>query len=745
MTSHSRMSRPFFGRENELQQLRVAFEAAAGRQENNQAGPQMVAILAESGHGKSRLVQQLYLQLTTDPHWDPDEWNYWPDAFGDVGSQLNVNPSFEGHTPQGPPKFLWLGVRWQPTDQRNLDARSALPDLRSQVGVHLDLLERHQPLFQQALNRATTTLRKESLGEAAEAAFDAVLEELPLGGYLLRSARAVSNLATRSSAAHDVREEHSNSLSEELMDCFRSVLSGRGSTPLVLWLDDAQWADQETRDWLGVLWTQAQRQGWPLLVILTHWEREWMEERGASASQGWTRFEGEADVATISLARASDPNLTNLAAAELPGLTPSQLSSLVQKAGGNYLSMVENLSDLRQELMHFVGDDPRGPLSLEGEAFVETWESDRSRRIQQRFRTLEPRVRHLLGWSSRLGIRFLKSVVEDFARRAARGGTEPDDPVQLLSWCVDPGVILGQPSPLTREFRDRAFHAAAAEHFERYGRRDEALLLAVLREHLIGWVQRSFSPDGELLGAEEEDGSRALPQDAAVSLSDLGRRSELRDLLDLAIRELSLDGPQDESQAALRAHFLSIDNDAHEGLWDRIRLHGSRLSDLNWGAVSVPTLGPTCLSDLVEHLETSGLPFLASAVAERQLAEALGRNRGKPEQREALARALSSSASLFVELGRLDDALPRYLQALEIHEALAEELGTPQSRRDVSFSLGNIADVERDQGRLDDALPRYLQALEIHEALAEELGTPQSRRDVSFSLGNIADVERDQG
>ncbi|MDB4734084.1 ATP-binding protein, partial [Planctomycetota bacterium] len=653
MTSHSRMSRPFFGRENELQQLRAAFEAAAGRQENNPAGPRMVAILAESGHGKSRLVQQLYLQLTTDPHWDPDEWNYWPDAFGDVGSQLNVNPTFEGHTPQGPPKFLWLGVRWQPTDQRNLDARSALPDLRSQVGVHLDLLERHQPLFQQALNRATTTLQKESLGEAAEAALDAVLGELPLGGYLLRSARAVSNLATRSSAAHDVREEHSNSLSEELMDCFRSVLAGRGSTPLVLWLDDAQWADQETRDWLGVLWTQAQRQRWPLLVILTHWEREWMEERGVPSSQGWTRFEGEADVATISLARASDPNLANLAAAELPGLTPSQLSSLVQKAGGNYLSMVENLSDLRQELMHFVGDDPRGPLSLEGEAFVETWESDRSRRIQQRFRTLEPRVRHLLGWSSRLGIRFLKSVVEDFARRAARGGTEPDDPVQLLSWCVDPGVILGQPSPLTREFRDRAFHAAAAEHFERYGRRDEALLLAVLREHLVRWIQRSFSPDGEVLGPEGQGSSPTLPEDAAATLAEVGRRSELRDLLDLAIRDLSLDGPEEEGQAALRAHFLSIDNDAHEGLWDRIRLHGSRLSDLDWAAVPVPTLGPACLSDLVEHLETSGLPFLASAVAERQLAEAQNQIRGNPEQRQALSLALSSSASLLVQLGHL--------------------------------------------------------------------------------------------
>ena len=41
----------------------------------------MAVVVAESGIGKSRLVQALYQQLTIDPAWDPPEVNYWPDAF----------------------------------------------------------------------------------------------------------------------------------------------------------------------------------------------------------------------------------------------------------------------------------------------------------------------------------------------------------------------------------------------------------------------------------------------------------------------------------------------------------------------------------------------------------------------------------------------------------------------------------------------------------------------------------------
>ncbi len=125
--------RPLFGRADEISHLRQQFDDVATRAANGHyRGPKMTVVLAETGYGKSRLVQEHYLRLTTDPDWDPDNTNDWPDAFGDIGAQLRVNPTFDGHVPKGPPRFLWLGMRWQPTEQRNVDLRSALPDLRSE-------------------------------------------------------------------------------------------------------------------------------------------------------------------------------------------------------------------------------------------------------------------------------------------------------------------------------------------------------------------------------------------------------------------------------------------------------------------------------------------------------------------------------------------------------------------------------------------------------------------------------------
>lgn len=71
----------FYGRDKEIALLRAEFDACAARAEGGAfVGPRMAFIIAESGIGKSRLVQELYLQLATDPRLDPPEADYWPDA-----------------------------------------------------------------------------------------------------------------------------------------------------------------------------------------------------------------------------------------------------------------------------------------------------------------------------------------------------------------------------------------------------------------------------------------------------------------------------------------------------------------------------------------------------------------------------------------------------------------------------------------------------------------------------------------
>ena len=135
----------FYGRAKELAWLRSQFDAVAARGADGKfAGPRMAFIVAESGIGKSRLVQELYLRLTNDPQWDPPEVNYWPDAFREVGAQLRTVPDMRGHVPAGPPRFAWLGARWQPTDVRNVsERRSVLPEIRSSVTTHAEVLKSH--------------------------------------------------------------------------------------------------------------------------------------------------------------------------------------------------------------------------------------------------------------------------------------------------------------------------------------------------------------------------------------------------------------------------------------------------------------------------------------------------------------------------------------------------------------------------------------------------------------------------
>ena len=87
-----------YGRDVEFAELRGLWQAVADGQ-----GPRAIAYIADTGVGKSRLVQELYHHLSRAA----DPFDYWPDAFLDAGASLQVTPPFPaGHRPAGPPMFL---------------------------------------------------------------------------------------------------------------------------------------------------------------------------------------------------------------------------------------------------------------------------------------------------------------------------------------------------------------------------------------------------------------------------------------------------------------------------------------------------------------------------------------------------------------------------------------------------------------------------------------------------------------
>ena len=294
----------FHGRAEELAWLRGLWDACTTRDATTgryTGGPRMAVVVAESGIGKSRLVQALYQQLTIDPAWDPPEVNYWPDAFNDQGVQLRVVPDMEGHLANGPPRFAWLGARWQPTDVRNVsDRRSALPELRHSMMVHAEILRRQGSAWQDATGRIRGAIEKDGLGEALGQLADAAV---PFGGLLMKLFKGAADFAKdRKDGARNVEQAEdaaNKTLVDEVCECMHALVHGAGGLPAVLWLDDAQWIDEETQEFVRRIWVTAQRHHWPLLLVVTHWEREWRELGKA----------GDAADASTLLAMQGDPGV----------------------------------------------------------------------------------------------------------------------------------------------------------------------------------------------------------------------------------------------------------------------------------------------------------------------------------------------------------------------------------------------------------------------------------------------------
>ncbi|MSR42319.1 MAG: ATP-binding protein, partial [Phycisphaerales bacterium] len=307
------ISTGFYGRETEIAWLRGMFESCAARNADGKfiGGPRMAFVIAESGIGKSRLVQELYIRLTNDPQWDPPEVDYWPEAFGDGGVNLREVPDMKGHVPKGPPRFAWLGARWRSTEEHNaLARRSVLPSLRSSVMVHAEILKSHGSAWDDATARIVNSVKRDGVGETVSAIAD--LSSVPFVGLLMKLAKGTKDLVQDRMAGprnfEQVEAEELKSEVDEVLDCMRLLLHNKSAVPTVLWLDDAQWIDAETMKFVERLWKEAERNLWPLLIVVTHWEREWRErahaKRDASEGNRLSDYEGEIGVECLHLTKA---------------------------------------------------------------------------------------------------------------------------------------------------------------------------------------------------------------------------------------------------------------------------------------------------------------------------------------------------------------------------------------------------------------------------------------------------------
>ncbi len=95
----------FVGRDVDLHYLINAWKKAKAGQ------PQLEVILADSGMGKTRLIQEFY-------HWlsqNEDTRDYWPVHLSSDGNPLDINPNQCTDNGKGDIPWLWWGMRWHDT------------------------------------------------------------------------------------------------------------------------------------------------------------------------------------------------------------------------------------------------------------------------------------------------------------------------------------------------------------------------------------------------------------------------------------------------------------------------------------------------------------------------------------------------------------------------------------------------------------------------------------------------------
>ena len=390
----------FYGRVQERAWLRGLFDEVAdvdhetGR---SRGGPKLAVIVANTGLGKSRLVQTLYQELTIDSKWDPEEANYWPDAFQDAGISLRVNPDFKDHEPNGPPQFIWMGARWADPKDRNRDDRVCkLPDCLHEMEVHVDLARKMGTAWSQAIASGRDAIG--GLGLKAYLGATAELVDLVLPGAAI--AVAVAAKGKKMLDAHSAMEggheaeatrRHAD-VGQRWIEVLSKLMRGKHPMPVVLWFDDAQWIDEVSCGFLTELMYVAKAKAWPLLVVATHWETEWREDlkEQTPKSQCLAAWKDDAVTEVWELKNAESVAMGDLLADELPGISGEQQSLLLEKAGGNYLSMVENVGQLKKKARHnFVDGDTALALNQKGETRVGTWSPERERRVVQMFEELE--------------------------------------------------------------------------------------------------------------------------------------------------------------------------------------------------------------------------------------------------------------------------------------------------------------------------------------------------------------------
>lgn len=570
------MTNQFFGRKQELDQIKKIWDQIT--KEKSECA-NILVITGSTGEGKTRLIQRFYELLANDQEWNPHNHAYWPIQFQKDEGILRVNPELENHEPKGPPRFIWLGLRWQPLDARNVEERHCpIPEARKVLRMHNDQIKNHQT----AWRKLWLAGKDKILGGMKESLTDTLLEYLPINGFALKIIGSFASILNEANKPKISRKENKDRVLIEDMDAFLDdflqYFNTEKSIPLILFLDDAQWIDESTRRFLEKLLQEIKVKKLPVLILITHWVAEWNELKEGNNQNNLRSLCEENPVVVLNLNQIDSGSLKQLLNIKLPGLTSKQQAQLIQKSCDNFLSLEENIGYLLDTPQNFVDEDPTKELTETGENEIEFWEDDRSKRIKRQFNKLEKETKRLLGWSSQIGERFLANVIEDVAKQEALTSNS-----NVTFKKVEQLAYISTVNLLFKEFRDRAIFKIAQHYFRTYDSMMENSIKLAIKTNAVPLIHEAFDMFGVLKDEAELKLERLMNKNKSILDLNFAERRDVLGMLQLQCglpnKEL-----QSREEYTLSARILLLDflNDYENDLIGKARSKAKEFDKIDW-------------------------------------------------------------------------------------------------------------------------------------------------------------------
>lgn len=699
----------FCGREAELGALMAAYDRVAAG-----SGPEIAVVLGESGLGKTRLVQEFFARLSSGVDAAGDG-GYWPDRLVRDANNLKINPDPAdcNRSHVADMRFLWWGIRMLDRSGHNA-GMGGLSETVSLLRAHLEPFARA---------RLTVSRIK---GAAKSAALDVAIEigNLFTFGLLGLGKLGLDHVSEWKSIADERRSLDGFDLGAEterqrdsLVDIVLADLGALFDTgedkgerlPAIVLLDDAQWlsGDETTRTFVARLLHRARADGWPLLVVATHWEKEWYEHAAADDGLDFASLaRGFAPEGWEPLKLGREPDLAGMIRAGFPGLAPEQVNLLLRKADGNPRLLDEILRHMLRKPRLFEGRDRTRLLSSQGERTIETQTFALHDLVDERLAASPPSVRYALGLASLQGDRFLEQLIALTAESVSE--QVPADGIALAE---NPHCMIAGQGDGIFDFAQRVFLEVASEQLDDFV--DAADARDALRDVVVA------------LAGAEANYARLEPFSRPTA-----RRIAIVILADPAI---ALD--EHEADCLAWCYFWSSEEAFRRGE----QVEALQIAERWWASIREDGLDLERVPDPVLGHFSFILGLTGKVAARRTLAEEMLRRArrlepGVPANDGALQEALESMGRVLEDAGDPRSALPYLEQAHDVARSIADRDASQKNLRRLvmvaSHRNGTYAAVHGESA----AAPFFDQSLDLaRRILAEE----RSAANLSLTITEI--------